>query len=142
MLDAAITSKLPLADDHDFAEYMAEYMPGTFYNDFFGFVGPKTDKFMNHEGTDINIEAAIPFLVKQEKGSLYDICREIINAVKMNKYETGIFDQVDDVVFQYLALANKAIAANTDNDDTLEKAVLALLTNYDEIRALMKGKAI
>ena len=142
MLDAAITSTMPLSDDHDFAEYMAEYMPGTFYNDFYGFVGSKTDKFMNHEGTDINIESAIPFLVKQDKGSLYDICKELINAVKVNKYETGIFDQIDDVVFQYLSVANKAIAANTDNDDTLEKAVLSLLTNYDDIRALMKGKAI
>lgn len=133
ILDHVVKSGKALKDDGAFYDYMESYNTAEFERDFQSYLDNRVEPFLDYHGKTIDLAEAESFLMSHDTDSLYGIIKEIVDAVRTNEFETGIFDDVADVVFNVMNRANKAIADTTEDPSILEKTMTRLVKSYTDI---------
>lgn len=137
ILDHIMNSGTSLKDDGAFYDYMESYNTAEFQKDFQSFVDNKVDPFLDYDGKHIDMAGAIPFFMGRDRKSLYGVIHEIVEAVHANSFETGLFDDIDEVVFKVMNRATSAIVATVTDPALLDKTMTKLLETQQAITEMV-----
>lgn len=131
MIDQATEGNTRLADNNNFYNYMEEYDPREFFDDLTEYLIPK------YQEVSSDMSLVDRLCVSQEPGSLYNIAREIKEALQENSQEgTGAMDIVTDVSFDFFKNVNKKIVEESGDTPETVKLIQGMLDNYRAIRDL------